>query len=114
MNIDLNELLTRVDHDRELLQELLVIFKHEFLLQQKALQQAVEHGDCKQTAEISHTLKGMLSNLAATKAATCAAQIEQLARAEDTKALKEAVALFERAVQGLLPEIETYMGEVRQ
>jgi HPt (histidine-containing phosphotransfer) domain-containing protein len=111
--VDLPELLARVDNDRELLNDLLSIFKEEFPRHLCALQEAVACEDCKQAAMVSHTLKGMLSNLAVTRAATSAAQLEQLARVADKKSLKEALAAFEREVRGLLPEMETYLAEVQ-
>jgi HPt (histidine-containing phosphotransfer) domain-containing protein len=112
-SVDLPELLARVDNDRELLHDLLSIFKEEFPRHLYALQEAVASEDCKQAEAVSHTLKGMLANLAVTRAAACAAQLEQLARGEDKKSLKEALAAFEREVRGLLPEMETYMAEVQ-
>jgi HPt (histidine-containing phosphotransfer) domain-containing protein len=112
-SVDLPELLARVDNDRELLHDLLSIFKEEFPRHLYALQEAVACEDCKQAEAVSHTLKGMLSNLAVTRAAACAAQLEQLARGDDKKSLKEALTAFEREVRGLLPEMETYMAEVQ-
>ncbi len=112
-SVDLQELLARVDNDRELLHDLLAIFKEEFPRHLQALRDGVALGDCKQTAAVSHTLKGMLSNLAVTRAAASAAQLEQLARGEDSKSLKEALAAFEKEVHGLLPEMEAYMAEVQ-
>jgi HPt (histidine-containing phosphotransfer) domain-containing protein len=77
--VDLAELLSRLDNDRELLRELLVIFKEDFPRHHEALREAVARGDLKATKVVSHTLKGMLSNLAVTEAAAAAAKLEQLA-----------------------------------
>src|SRR5260370_30439932 len=63
-SVNLNELLARVDNDRELLCELLSIFKQEFPGHLQGLQNAVARNDASQVARISHTLKGMLSTLA--------------------------------------------------
>jgi two-component system sensor histidine kinase/response regulator len=110
-SVNLPELLARVDNDRELLRDLLSIFSEEFPRHLLALQEAVAHEDAKQVAIVSHTLKGMLSNLAVTKAAASAGQLEQQARVGDQSSLKQAFAAFESDVQGLLPEMETYMAE---
>ena len=110
-SVNLPELLARVDNDRELLRDLLSIFAEEFPRYLLALQDAVAHEDAKQVATVSHTLKGMLSNLAVTKAAASAGQLEQQAHVGDQSSLKQAFAAFELDVQGLLPEMETYMAE---
>jgi HPt (histidine-containing phosphotransfer) domain-containing protein len=112
--VDLPELLNRVDNDRELLHDLLTIFKEEFPRHLQALHDAVTSQDMTQTRVVSHTLKGMLSNLAVTGAATAAAQLEQLADDGAKASLQEAFTAFELQVQGLLPEMETHMAEVRR
>jgi two-component system, sensor histidine kinase and response regulator len=112
-SVNLPELLARVDNDRELLRDLLSIFAEEFPRYLLALQEAVAHEDAKQVATVSHTLKGMLSNLAVTKAAASAGQLEQQARVGDQSSLKQAFVAFELDVQGLLPEMETYMAEAQ-
>ena len=113
-SVNLPELLSRLDNDRELLHDLLTIFKDDFPGHLQALQEAVARQDMKQTAVVSHTLKGMLSNLAVTRAAAAAAQLEQFAHDGANASLQQALAAFEQEVQGLLPEMETYMAEVQR
>lgn len=112
-SINLSELLARVDNDRELLRELLSIFKCEFPDHLRALQNAVAANDAVQAAGVSHALKGMLANLAVTKAAASASRLEQLARAGEFSSLVDALAAFEKDVQGLLPEMESYLAGAR-
>lgn len=112
--VDIQELLARVENDRELLCDLLTIFKQEFPTHLKSLEQAVAHEDPAETASVSHTLKGMLANLSVTKAAASVARLEQLARAGETAALPGAFAAFAQDVHGLLPVMENYMLEARQ
>jgi HPt (histidine-containing phosphotransfer) domain-containing protein len=107
------ELLARVENDRELLCELLTIFKHEFPRHLKALENAVARKDPAETASISHTLKGMLANLSVTKAAASAARLEQLARAGETASFEQAFAVLAQEVHGLLPAMESYVAKVR-
>lgn len=111
--VNLPELLARLDDDRELLRDLLSIFKEDFPGHLQALRDAVTSKDRKQTMLVSHTLKGMLLNLAVTKAAACAAQLENLAKEGAEAQLKDALAEFEREVDGLLPEMETHVTEVK-
>jgi HPt (histidine-containing phosphotransfer) domain-containing protein len=110
--LNLTELLSRVDNDRELLRDLPSIFKEDFPRHLQALQEAVERSDVKQVTTVSHTLKGMLSNLAVNRAAAAAGHLEQLARDEAKAALSDAFTAFEKEVYGLLPEMETYIVEV--
>jgi HPt (histidine-containing phosphotransfer) domain-containing protein len=112
--LDMPELLNRVDNDRELVHDLLAIFKEEFPPQLQALHDAVASEDMTQTRVVSHTLKGMLSNLSITGAAKAAGKLEQLAHDGTKASLQEAFTAFELQVQGLLPEMETHMAEVRR
>ncbi len=107
------KLLARVDNDRELLCDLISIFKEEFPGHLRSLRDAVARRDSAEIVSVSHTLKGMLSNLAVSKAAGAAARLEQLGRTGETVSLPDALAAFEREVHGLLPEMETYMVEAR-
>jgi HPt (histidine-containing phosphotransfer) domain-containing protein len=111
-SINFPELLSRVDDDRELLLDLFAIFKDDFPRHLQALQDAVSRDDMKQIATVSHTLKGMLLNLAVTRAAKGAAQLEELAHSGENISVRNALAAFEMEVQGLLPEMEAYTAEV--
>jgi two-component system, sensor histidine kinase and response regulator len=111
--VNLQELLARVENDRQLLCDLLTIFKEQFPGHLTLLEQAVARKDAAETASLSHTLKGMLANLSVTKAAASAARLEQLARAGETASLQAAFATLAQDVRGLLPVMESYMAEAR-
>jgi len=104
--VNLPELLVRVDNDRDLLRELIEIFKEEFprLLQQ--LQVHIVRGDMKSVENTCHGLKGMLSGLSAMRAAAVAARLEEMGRDGNSSGLKDAVALLEREVESVLPELD--------
>jgi two-component system sensor histidine kinase/response regulator len=108
---DHQELLERVENDRELLNDLLKIFKEEFPRQLLSLREAVEAADGNRVAAAAHTMRGMLSNLAATRAAATAARLEQLARRGETSAFGEAYAAFESDVRELLPQLDACVPE---
>lgn len=113
--IDFPELLARVDNDRELLVDLLSIFKEDFPRHVRELSDGIAAHDLKKVTVVSHTLKGMLANLAVTRAAASAAKLEQLARDGGTEPeITDAFRAFEREIQGLLPEMEAYMAEVQR
>jgi two-component system, sensor histidine kinase and response regulator len=109
--VNLTELLTRVENDRDLLDELIEIFKEEFPRLLQSLQQFIACGDMKNVEATSHALKGMLSGLSVTRAAAIASRLEQLARDGKTSELTEVLAVLEREVTDLLPELDTYTAE---
>ena len=109
--IDVAELLGRVENDREFLKELLSIFKKEFPQRFQALRKAVESGDAKNVVAEAHTLKGMLSNLAASKAAEAAAELERLARKGETAKFEEALSVFKSVTDELSLQLDACMAE---
>ena len=108
-----SELLERVEDDRELLRELVSIFKTEFPRQLEELRNAVARQEVARVVSVSHALKGMLTNLAVKRAAKGALALEMLARQGDSAPLSKAFADFELQVQGLLPEMEACLAETR-
>jgi HPt (histidine-containing phosphotransfer) domain-containing protein len=111
--VDFPELLSRVDNDHELLTDLISIFKEDFPRHLQSLREAVAQRDAKQTKVASHTLKGMLSNLAVAGAAAAAGRLEELAGSGAGDSLAPALAEFEQEVEGLLAEMEGYLKEVQ-
>jgi HPt (histidine-containing phosphotransfer) domain-containing protein len=110
---NLPELLHRVDNDQELLRDLLTIFKEDFPKTIQRLEAAVAAADLKNAAALSHTLKGMLSNLGGTRAAAAASALEQLANAGEKVALRQGFDALQQESARLLPELDAYMAEVR-
>jgi HPt (histidine-containing phosphotransfer) domain-containing protein len=109
---DLGDLMTRVENDRELLRDLLMISKEELPKHLQALREAVISGDGNNVASAAHTLRGMLANLSANHATESAARLERLGRAGEKAGYDEAMAAFERDVQSLLRELDTCMAGV--
>ena len=110
--IDFPELLARVENDREFMRDLLLIFKEEFPRHLQALRDAVNSLDGEKVATEAHTLKGMLSNLAATPAADAAARLEQLGRSREVSEFQEACSAFENLGKELLLQLDACMAEV--
>jgi HPt (histidine-containing phosphotransfer) domain-containing protein len=107
------ELMLRLDGDQEFLRELLVIFQQDARSNLEKSRDAIARGDFEALARAAHTLKGMLRNLAMGRAAHAAAALEEAAR----KALSEASALLlpqlQQELEGLLPEVEAQLAEVK-
>ncbi|HEY2462407.1 MAG TPA: Hpt domain-containing protein [Candidatus Acidoferrum sp.] len=102
------ELLERVDHDSELLNDLTEIFLTDFPQRVQSLRHAVGQADSKQVMSVSHNLKGMLATLSATGASAAAAHLEQLGRHEQTAGFSEGLAKFETETAGLVAEISSH------
>jgi HPt (histidine-containing phosphotransfer) domain-containing protein len=100
------DLLKRVENNHELLQELLTIFKQDYPLQLRSLKEAILRAEMKQVQASSHTLRGMLSNLAMARAADAAANLEQMGRNGERAGLKDALVLLEQEVADLLPVVD--------
>jgi HPt (histidine-containing phosphotransfer) domain-containing protein len=87
--IDPDEVLARVDGDRELLSELTQIFHHQARELMVALEVAVSTGDARQVEQVAHTLRGSVANFGAEDAVDLAQALElrgrsgQLADAAD-------------------------------
>lgn len=110
--IDLTELLARVENDRELMRDLLLIFKEEFPGHLRALRVAVDSINAEKVAAEAHTMKGMLSNLAAGPAADAAARLELLGRNREVSEFQRACASFEDISKELLLQLDACMVEV--
>jgi two-component system, sensor histidine kinase and response regulator len=111
--LNLPELLARVENDCELLRELIEIGKVDIPGHMSLLREAVAQADVKNIEKLGHTLKGLLSNLAATRAAGAAGRLEQLARSGDTTSLRSAVTIFESEIARLMTELEAYTANIR-
>ena len=112
LSVDVPELLTRVDNDRELLRELLRIIREEFPCLLQSLQEAVVRGDMKEMEVKAHTIKGMLANVSFARAAATAACLERMGRECVTRGLPEELARLEQEASLALAEIEAFCTEV--
>ncbi|HXL21598.1 MAG TPA: PAS domain S-box protein [Candidatus Dormibacteraeota bacterium] len=111
-DFEVAELLERVDNDRELLRELLDIFKEDAPRYVETLRDAVARGDAAKIASEAHALRGMLSNLSAKKAAAAAATLERLANQGHAADFAVCFGLLEQQIRQLMPEIEACLSGV--
>ena len=111
--MNLAELLIRVGNDRDLVWELIVIFKKKSPLLMSQLKESVALGDTNRVETTSHALTGMLSCIAATRAAALAGQLEQMGREGRTLGLSDALTPFEHEVAKLLPELDGFNLEAK-
>ncbi len=100
--IDFQELLDRVEQDRDLMRELFAMFREEYPRQRQALQQAVDAMAMPQIQAAGHTLKGMCANLAMKTAAQAAASVEMAAKQQSTADLPGALAALDQAADAVM------------
>jgi HPt (histidine-containing phosphotransfer) domain-containing protein len=105
--LNMTELLNRVDNDHELVSELFFIFKSVFPSHLQRLSDAVAKQLSKQVEAESHTLKGMLLNLSAARAAALAADLENRGREGKIAGMREAFTGFQCEAQTLLLQMES-------
>ena len=109
---DLEELLSRIEDDRDLLRDLLSVFKDEFPRRRKALREAVAALDTTRAAAEAHAMKGMLSSLAAREAAKVVSLMESQARNGNTAGLRDSFSNFEKISDELLQHLDSCQAEV--
>jgi len=108
---NVTELLERVEQDRELLRELIVIFREELPGQLDSLRNAVKAQDPEAITRASHNFKGMFSNLAASRAARAAERLEIVGRNNEPAQFHKVLLRLEDEIELLLPELESCAAE---
>jgi HPt (histidine-containing phosphotransfer) domain-containing protein len=77
------DLLQRFDGDRDLLAELLEIFREDYPGQIRNAQQAIAQKDAAEVERWGHSLKGALGNFSAIRATALAGEFEAMGRSGD-------------------------------
>ena len=107
--VNLPDLLARVEDDRDLLTELLILFQEEIPGLQGALHHTMDAGDLTEAARAAHALKGVLGNLSMKQGALLASTIETAAAAGDVPKIKETLTAFDSEMVALLEAVDTFM-----
>ena len=110
--ISFADLLSRVDDDREFMDELLVLFSEELPPLMHALGNAVVQIDLKQIEMATHTLAGMLANLSASQAQSSVVALEQLVRNRQTDGLANALAALRQDLEEVTASIRLHLEEL--
>jgi PAS domain S-box-containing protein len=96
--IDLDALLERVNHNRQLLVRLIRLFAHEHHATAKEIKQLLLEADLAAAARLAHGLKGVAGNLAALELQQRAAQLEDALKQGDRDGATRQLAPFEQAL----------------
>jgi HPt (histidine-containing phosphotransfer) domain-containing protein len=110
--LDAAELLARLENDRELLSELVAIFKQQLPGQISSLRKSIDNGEMPAIAVAGHTFKGMLSNLGAPRAAAAAARLEEFGKEGAIDKVGPAFIELQNEISLLMPELESYAAQV--
>ncbi len=111
--INFSDLLARVENDRELLLDLIAMFREEFPRQRQVLQAAVDTENMRQVHATGHALKGIFANLAMPRAAKMAARIEHAGREQDAAELKAALITLDQEAISLFAELDRGLPDVQ-
>ncbi|MDD5272362.1 MAG: response regulator [Methylovulum sp.] len=98
--------LNQLDGDRELLDEMIVLFLSEGLKQLEALATAQAQNDVPALVNAAHSLKGTLTHFCADSAKTAASVLEQAARNGQTADLPALAQTLQQAVSTLLQHLQ--------
>ena len=112
--LDKAEVLSRVDGDIELLQELNGIFVVEYPKLLTQIRAAMTAGSGEDLGRAAHTVKGMLANLAAKSAAEAALRLENMRAADDLSGAEEAYALLEKEIERFARALAAMLEEAAQ
>jgi two-component system sensor histidine kinase/response regulator len=110
-SINVDELMERVDGDKELLAELAEIFRMEYPKQIRLAHEALAINDAAAVRRIGHSLKGALANLAATKASGLAASMEAMGKSGDLSLLDVKLIEMQSAMGNVVERLESLYAE---
>jgi two-component system sensor histidine kinase/response regulator len=106
ISVHTNELLERVDGDRELLAELLELLRKDYPVQIKAMRRAIAENDGKALEHVAHSMKGALGNLAATSGAGIASDLEKIGKSGHAAQAQARLAELEDELDRVVKQIE--------
>ena len=93
---DLDDALEKVGGDREILEEILIVFSESYPEQLSELKNAINNGDAPIVERAAHTLKGSVGTFSAKKSLETAFRLETMGREGN---LQEAAAVYSKLEQ---------------
>ncbi len=105
--LDAEELLVRVDGDKELLDELVGIFQDNYPVLLGQLKKAVQNRDWLAMREAAHTVRGAVANFAASAAVETALKLETMEIRDDLSPVEETISRLEKELQRLARILES-------
>jgi two-component system, sensor histidine kinase and response regulator len=94
--------LHRMGDDRELFQEMVTLLRSDAPRWLSVVAAALRDGDAARMQRAAHTLKGLAANFGAGRAVAAAAEVELLAKLQQTNGLQAAVTELEESLDELV------------
>jgi PAS domain S-box-containing protein len=104
--VDWDAAVTRLNGDRELLSEMVEVFREEAPKLVEQIADAIRHQDAAELKISAHTLKGAVGNFVAKSAFAAALRLETLAKDGNFTEVPAAQAALEREIERLLPALD--------
>jgi CheY-like chemotaxis protein len=104
-SFDPDDLLARVEGNRDLLMKLVDIFRGEYPRLLATLRQSMEAGDAKGVEDTAHAIKGMVGNFGARSASGAAGALEEMGRTGLLTGAEAGAARLERRLHHLEREL---------
>lgn len=111
--IDLEEVLERVQEDKELLLELFDIFSNDYTVKMQTLKAAITEKNFEVIKDVIHSIKGAAGNISAKAVHATCMNIEHLSAGKDLAGIQSAVPVLEgnfKALQVRMAEIKKEFG----
>jgi two-component system, sensor histidine kinase and response regulator len=101
--VDIHELLTRVEGDRDLLASMATLFLEDYPRSRSTIREAVSRRDAKTLERAAHSLKSSVGNIAARAAMEAAIRLETIAKNGDLSEAEKACQALEQEIDRLKP-----------
>lgn len=110
--IDMEEALEIMDGDEELLKEIFDDFINDYPEVIAKIKETIEVGDADNLNSFAHKLKGMLKNVAATRVADIAFELETMGKEQDLSKVADIFDRLEEACQAVKNFMDEYEPKV--
>ena len=94
--LDMEDVLERVQDDRELLAELLEIFQADYIQKRQQMDRYVQDKDYQQLRDVAHSLKGASGNISARQIFSSCLTIEKMAEEENLVNIETVLAALDQ------------------
>ncbi len=108
--VDMDEVLERVEGDRDLLAELFDIFLEDFRSKRAAFEGLLAAGSFPELKDAAHSLKGASGNISAKRVFAACLRLEQASGGGDADAVGEALGDLDRGVG----ELEDFIADFKR
>jgi HPt (histidine-containing phosphotransfer) domain-containing protein len=99
--IDMDDVMERVQDDRELLMELLDIFQNDYMTKRELFEQYLADRDAGQLRDLAHSLKGAAGNISATQMFATCRDIEKMANDNIFEGMEELFKTLDKQFKDL-------------